>query len=139
MLPSGSNTKAERRGSPMHNFQPNQVFYYVTIKNKPYVEPDHTSYRSYSSSDTIFRLFQNREDAVRYAETVEHYEMVNPDDIFVASSILSYLLKGIQKEGAKLMTATGENLRLDACKMEPDSHPETLSVIYRYSTPQYLN
>lgn len=135
----GSNTRTERRGLPMHNFPPEQVFYFVTIKNKPYVESDHTSHRSYSSNDTIFRIFKNREDAERYAEVIGYYEMVNPDDIFVASSMLGYLLKGIHKEGSKLKESTGENLRLDACKMEPDCHPETLSVVYRYSTPQYLN
>lgn len=124
----------------MRNHSPNEVFYYVTIKDKAYVEPDHSSHMENTPSDAILRVFEHKDDAQRYADIVVHYEMENPDSVFVSSALLSYLLKTVQSHGERLRKETGDNLRLDSCKMEPEQHPETLEVIYRYSPqPKYLN
>lgn len=123
----------------MHNYKDTDVFYFVTIRNKAYVEPDYSTYMRDLPADAILRVFEKKEDADRYRAIVEHYEMEKPEDVFVASGYLSHLLKLVEKVGGQLMEMTGDNLRLDSCKMDPENHPETLTVIHRYSTPEYLN
>lgn len=122
----------------LHNFAHDTEFYYVTIRDMTYVEPDYGPL-SNKIEDAVIRIFLNEEDAQRYAITVAYYEMENPEHIRIKKSELSHLLKIVQAEGPKMKAAKGESLRLDSCRMEDDKHPETLTTIYRYNTPKYLN
>lgn len=122
----------------LHNFPHDSIFFYVTIRDQTYVEPDFNE-ESNRVEDLIFRIFAKEEDAERYADSIAHYEMEPPQDVFVQHTTLGQLLKIVQIEGPKLKSASGDSLRLDACKMDENEHPETLTTIYRFSTPKYLN
>lgn len=122
----------------LHNFPHNSIFFYVTIRDLTYVEPDY-NVESNRVQDLIIRVFAQEEDAKKYASVIAHYEMENPDDVCVKNNTLDNLLKIVQNEGPVLKAVSGDSLRLDACKMDDDKHPETLTTIYRFSTPKYLN
>lgn len=122
----------------LHNFSADTLFYYVTIDEMAYLEPDYDKISRYVD-DAVIRLFEEVDDALRYAEEVMGWEEIDESRIIVLRATLAHALKLVQIQGDGVKERTGYDIRLDACRMREGEHPETLSTIYRYSTPEYLN
>lgn len=111
-------------------FDGNQKVHYVCVHNKFYLERDYGM--SGPRSDFVLRVFRNREEASRYAETVIEYEMEKPVNVHVDTGAIGWILSLASREGPRIRKQEGENLRVDISRMPQDEHPRTNSILYRY-------
>lgn len=113
----------------------NKKVYFLNIEGGIYVE--HEYVENIEQVENVWRIFLDKDHARNYGEAISHYE--NRMDVSIAEKNFGSILKIAENEGPKMYRSDNAILRLDLSMMEEDSHPETVSTLYRFSTPNYLN
>lgn len=112
-----------------------QKVYFLSIEGGVYVEHEYIEH--VETLENVWRVFLDKDHARNYGEAISHYE--NRMDVAIAEKSFGTVLKIAEGEGPKMYRSDNAVLRLDLSVMEEDSHPQTVSTVYRFSTPNYLN
>jgi hypothetical protein len=109
--------------------------FFLRIDDGIYVEKEYMEH--VETVEYVWRIFLNKEHARHYGEAISHYE--DRVDISISERTFGNVLKVAEQEGPSMFRQDAAILRMDLSIMEEDSHPETVSSVYRFSTPNYLN
>lgn len=109
--------------------------YFLSIEGGIYLEHEYVEHME--PVENVWRIFLNKEHAHNYGEAISHYE--NRMDVSIAEKSFGTILKIAEREGPEMYRKDNAMLRVDLSLMEGDSHPETVSTVFRFSTPNYLN
>lgn len=112
-----------------------RTVYFLNIEGGIYVEHEYVEH--VEPVENVWRIFLDKEHAHNYGEAISHYE--NRMDVSIAEKSFGSILKIAEREAPQMYRTDNAILRLDLSMMEEDSHPETVSTVYRFSTPNYLN
>jgi hypothetical protein len=109
--------------------------FFLKIEDGVYVEKEYIEH--VETVEYVWRIFLDKQHSRHYGEAISHYE--DRVDISIAEREFGEIIKVAEKEGPKMFRQDAAILRVDLSIMEEDSHPETVSTVYRFSTPNYLN